>query len=117
MKFPSSRYSYFLDGRQENSSAERLGITSFLSRFIWNQPKPAIFVAYFCRDFPDILYLICCPPHLKRKVIDELEDKGITPYDGASKKNMIPGEDKAFVSVSEGIRPYKKKDIGQVFLK
>lgn len=50
-------------------------------------------------------------------MVDELADKGITPYDGASKKNMIPGEDKAFVSVSEGIRPYKKKDIGQVFLK
>ena len=94
-----------------------LGITRVLSRFTWNQPKPATFVAYFCRDFPSVLYLICCPPHLKGKVLGGLEDKGITPYDGNSKKHMIPGEDMAFVSVSEGIRPFKKKDMEKVVLK
>ena len=50
-------------------------------------------------------------------MLGDLEDKGITPYDGASKKYMIPGEDMAFVSVSEGIRPFKKKDMEKVFLR
>ena len=50
-------------------------------------------------------------------MIDDLVTKGITPYDGNSRKNMIPGEDIAFVSVSEGIRPYKKKDIDNAFLR
>ena len=94
-----------------------LGIISFLSRFIWNQPKPAIFVAYIRGDFRKILYLICCPPHLRGKVLGDLEDRGITPHDGTSKKYMIPREDMAFVSVSEGIRPFEEKAMEKVFLR
>ena len=94
-----------------------MGIISFLSRFIWDQPKPAIFVAYFRGDFPNILYLICCPPHLRGKVLGDLKNEGITPHDGTSQKYMIPREDMAFVSVSEGIRPFDKKDMEKVFLR
>ena len=50
-------------------------------------------------------------------MLGDLEDKGVTPHDGTSKKDMIPREDMAFVSVSEGISPFEKKDMEKVFLR
>ena len=50
-------------------------------------------------------------------MLGDLEDKGITPHDGTSEKDMIPREDMAFVSVSEGISPFEKKDMEKVFLR
>ena len=50
-------------------------------------------------------------------MLGDLEDRGITPHDGTSKKYMIPREDMAFVSVSEGIRPFEEKAMEKVFLR
>ena len=58
--FGSSRYSYLLDWRQENSSVERLGIISYMTRLIRKPRRPASFVAYFRPDIPDIIFA----PHL-----------------------------------------------------
>ena len=98
-------------------SALEVGVKSFLTHLIKTPPRPADFVAYFRQDFPNILYLICCHSHLKGKVIDDLEAKNITPSDGSSNKKMIPEHDKAFVYVSEGICPFKEKEMKELFLK
>ena len=118
--FGSSRYSYLLDWRQENSSVERLGIIRYicyLTRLIWKPRRPASFFAYFRPDIPDILRLICCHTHLTQAVIQDLEKRGITYTDGSSMQDMIPGEDKAFVFVSGGICPFDDQDVNDVFLR
>ena len=83
---------------------------------IFYQPKQADFVAYFRQDFPDILCLICCPSHLTGKVIGDLEEKEITPIYGSSDIDMIPGHDRAFVHVSEGISPFNEEDMKDLYL-
>ena len=115
--FGSSRYSYFLDWRQENSSVERLGIISYMTRLMRKPRRPASFVAYFRPDIPDILRLICCHTHLTHAVIQDLEKRDITFADGSSKQDMIPGEDKAFVFVSGGICRFDDEDENDVYLR
>ena len=115
--FGSSRYSYLLDWRQENSSVERLGIISYMTRLIRKPRRPASFVAYFRPDIPDILRLICCHTHLTQAVIQDLEKRDITYADGSSMQDMIPGEDKAFVFVSGGICRFDDEDVNDVFLR
>ena len=118
--FGSSRYSYLLDRRSENSSVESLGIIRYicyLTRFIWKAPRRASFVAYFRPEIPDILRLICCHSHLTKAVIHDLQGKKVTYADGSSRHDMIPGEDKAFVFVSGGICPFDDQDVNDVFLR
>ena len=115
--FGSSRYSYLLDRRQENSSVEGLGIISYMTRLIRNPRRPASFFAYFRPDFPAILRLICCHTHLTHAVIQDLEKRDITYADGSSMQDMIPGEDKAFVFVSGGISPFDDEGVNDVFLR
>ena len=115
-----SRYTYFLHRSKDNFSVS--GIVSCLSRYIWRQPREAAFFAYFKAterlQSQDILYLICCPAHLRKAVKQELEGEGITSscY-GNSKKMMIPGQDKAFVFVSGGISPVDKEDTDDFYLR
>ena len=97
-------------------SAVEVGVKSFLTHLIKSPPRPADFVAYFRRDIPNILCLICCHSHLKGKVIDDLKQKNLKPSDGSSKKKMIPWHDKAFVYVSEGIRPSNEDEMKDLFL-
>ena len=115
--FGSSRYSYLLDWRQENSSVERLGIIGYMTRLIRNPRRPASFFAYFRPDFPEILRLICCHTHLTNGVIQDLEKRDITYVDGSSMQDMIPGEDKAFVFVSGGICPFDDEGVNDIFLR
>ncbi|CAH3189835.1 unnamed protein product [Porites evermanni] len=104
------RYFPFLVLRKAYSSIAELTLRIFY------QPKQADFVAYFREDFPDILSLICCPSHLTGQVIGDLEEKEITPIYGSSDTDMIPGHDRAFVHVSEGISPFNEKDMKDLYL-
>ena len=112
-----SRYWAFLDGRKDTSSGDELRNKQFVNSLIWKQPRPAHFVAYFQLGSFSILNLICCPAHLINQVIGDLKREGITPCHGSSKRDMIPGHDKAFVFVSGGICPFKEEEMEDFFLK
>ena len=115
--FGCFRYSFGLERREENSRAYGQGILSYLTRFTRTQPQAASFVAYFRPDIPNILFLICCPAHLREEVIQDLEKRDVTFADGNSMEDMIPGEDKAFVFLSGGMRPFDEEDLKRIFLK
>ena len=115
--FGCSRYSFGLERREETFRADGVGLLNFLTRFTRTQPQAATFVAYFRPDIPNILFLICCSAHLKQEVIQDLEKRDVTFADGNSMEDMIPGEDKAFVFLSGGMRPFDKKDLKIIFLK
>ena len=115
--FGCSRYSFGLERREETFRADGLGFLNFLTRFTRTQPQAASFVAYFRPDTPNILFLICCPAHLKQEVIQDLEKRDVTLADGSSMEDMIPGEDKAFVFLSGGMRPFDEEDLKRIFLK
>ena len=65
----------------------------------------------------DILFLICCPAHQSKDVKQELEKTGLTPCEATSRRNMIPGRDKAFVFVSGGIKVARSEDMGCFYLR
>ena len=115
--FGCSRYSPLLERREETSRAYGLGILNYLTRFTRTPPRAASFVAYFGLDPPNILFLICCPAHLKQEVIQDLERRDVKLADGSSMEEMIPGEDKAFVFLSGGMRPFDEEDRKRIFLK
>ena len=115
--FGGSRYSFGLERREETFRADGVGFLNFLTRFTRTQPQAASFVAYFRPDIPNILFLICCPAHLREEVIQDLEKRDVTFADGNSMEDMIPGEDKAFVFLSGGMRPFDEEDLKRIFLK
>ena len=116
--FGCSRYSFGLEEqREETLRAYGQGIISYFTRFTRTQPRAASFVAYFRPDIPNILFLICCPTDLKQEVIHDLEKRDVTFADGNSMEDMIPGEDKAFVFLAGGIRPFDEEDLKRIFLK
>lgn len=84
---------------------------------IFVRPRLAVFFAYFRPENSNILCLICCPAHLKGQVVKKLEKKGVTPICKNSKKDLIPGHDKVFVSVSGGICSYVKRDMEEIYLR
>ncbi|XP_015770346.1 PREDICTED: uncharacterized protein LOC107348784 isoform X2 [Acropora digitifera] len=104
-----SRYTFLLDWTIGGLNAVTSGIIGYLSTIVWNQPLVANFFAYFepteCLQPREILFLICCPAHLRENVKQEQEKEGIKPCDVTSRRNMIPGRDKAFVFVSGGVSP------------
>lgn len=109
VNFVSLRYTFLLDWTRDGLNAVTSGIIGYLSNIVWNQPLVANFFAYFERtEYPQsrvILFLICCPAHLRENVKQEQVEEGIKPCDVTSTRNMIPGRDKAFVFVSGGASP------------
>ena len=97
-------------------SAVEVGVKSFLTHLIKSPPRPADFVAYFCPDIPNILYLICCPSHLTGQVIGDLKENNISPFSGSSDIDMIPRHHRAFVHLSEGICPSNEEDLKNLYL-
>ena len=100
------------------------GSFTYLSNRIWNQASLAVFFAYFLTsDRPcsqDILYLICCPYHLRGEVKQELKGTDTSPSEPSedhSTRDMIPDHDKAFVVLSGGIRPVNPKDMQDFHLR
>ena len=65
----------------------------------------------------NILFLICCPAHRSKDVKQELEKAGLTPSEATSRRNMIPGRDKAFVFLSGGVNFASSKDMGSFYLR
>ena len=85
-------------------------------------PRVANFFAYFDPKerigSRDILFLICSPAHRSKDVKQELEKAGLKPREAPSRKDMIPGRDKAFVFVSGGIKFASPEDMaGRFYLR
>ena len=113
-----SAYSYYVEPRNDNSSFCGQGIIDYhYNSRIVVQPTLTVFFAYFRPDLVNILRLICCPAHLKGKVVTRLERQGITYTCNNSKKDLVPGHDKASVFVSEGIYPYLETDMEEIYLR
>ena len=98
------------------------GVIGYLSSLIWNQPQRPVFFAYFPREEPpnsrDILYLICCPSQLKEKVRAEITNQANAPTSSDSDSHimMIPGRDKAYVSLIGGFRAIEEDDMDESYL-
>ena len=116
------RYAWLLDWRiSDFSVAEVIG---YLSSLIWCPPLLAAFFAYFLpeerSDSRDILFLICCPRHHIGQVREELRYDNIHVKFRShvdSKKKMMPGHDKAYVSLSGGIRLLDEEDTENAYLR
>lgn len=117
----SLRFMCLLDWTIDRLSAVSSKIIGYLSGITWNQLLVAYFFAYFkpgeSLNCHDILFLICCPAHLREEVKQEHERKGIRDSVGSSKGKMMPDHDKAFVSVSGGIRPACSEDMKDFYLR
>lgn len=115
-----TRYTFLLDWTIHGFSAVASGIVRYLSSIVWNQPLVANFFAYFQPTqrlhFRDILFLACCPAHLRKEVEQEREREKITPVEASSQIKMIPERDKAFVFVSGGISPSCSQDLENIYL-
>ena len=113
-----SAYSHYVEPRNDNSRFCGQGIINdhYDSRIVV-QPRLTVFFAYFRPDLVNILCLMCCPAHLKGEVVKQLETQGITHTCKNSKKDMVPGHDKASVFVSEGIYPYVERDMEEIYLR
>lgn len=86
-------------------------------RGICNSYIPVAFLAYFDPEIVDVLRVICCPAHLTEQIRGNLEVRGIMPREGNSKRDMIPGKDKAFVVLSGGIRPFSEEEVENFYLR
>ncbi|XP_068737141.1 uncharacterized protein [Montipora capricornis] len=116
-----SGYTCVVDWWKEDRRSSASGIITYLSSLIWNQPREANFFAYFKPterlNSQDILFLICCPAHLREMVKGEHDKEGITSCDVSSRRKMIPGQDKAFVFVSGGMCPIEDQDMDDFYLR
>ena len=112
-----SAYSHYVEWGNDNSRFCGQGIINHHNSRIVVQPRLTVFFAYFRPDLVNILCLMCCPAHLKGEVVKQLEIQGITHTCKNSKKDMVPGHDKASVFVSEGIYPYVKSDMEEIYLR
>ena len=112
------RYSCLIDWCAESVSYK--GVIGYLSSLIWKQLQLAWFFAYFPPeerpDSQDILFLICCPSQLREKVLAEIKDRANVPTPSDSSIEMIPGRDKAYVSLTGGIRAIEEDDMEEFHL-
>lgn len=80
----------------------------------------AVFFAYFEQNdhahSQVVLHFICCPAHLREETVLELEERNVVLTEGISRKEMIPGRDKAFVFLSGGITPVDVENMDDFYL-
>ena len=112
-----SGYSHYVERRNENSRFYGQRIINFHNSRIVAQPRLTVFFAYFRPDLLNVLCLMCCPAHIKGGVVRQLKEDGIRPICKNSKKDMVPGHDKASVLVSGGICPHVKSDMDEIYLR
>ncbi|KAJ7375910.1 hypothetical protein OS493_038125 [Desmophyllum pertusum] len=98
------------------------GAIEYLSSLISRQPQQAVFFGYFpaeeSHDSEDILYLICCPSHLRDQIVADVERRKIkSTSESDSKVDMLPGHDKAYVSLSGGIRAVYEDEMDDFYLR
>ena len=110
-------YSHYVARKHRNSRFCRQRIRNFYNSRIIVQPKLTVFFAYFRPDLLNILCLMCCPAHLKEGMREQLKEQGITPILSNSRKDMVPGRDKASVIVSGGICPRVKRHMEEIYLR
>lgn len=118
--FICSRYTFLLVGATITFSVA--GVTGYLSSLIRCPPQLPVFIGYFPPGerpgSQDALHLICCPSHLQPKVAEELKERKINfPSEADSQKGMILGHDKAYVSLSGGIKALDKNVMENVYLR
>ncbi|XP_044165041.1 uncharacterized protein LOC114969803 isoform X4 [Acropora millepora] len=115
-----SGYTCLLDGTNDGSDVDALGISAHMSSNISQQPLKATFFAYFDPKkrlgSRDILFLICCPAHQIKDVRQKLENESLTLSEATSRE-FLTHQDKAFVFVSGGIDFARSKDKGDFFLR
>ena len=103
--YVSFRYTCVFEWDKEDFSVS--GVITYLTSLIGKQPLLGVFFSYFNESdraySQDVLHLICCPAHMRERVVQELEN--VVPSEENSRKKLIPGHDKAFVFVSGGITP------------
>ena len=111
--YVSFRYTCVFEWYKEDFSGS--GVITYLTSLIWKQPLLGVFFSYFNeldRAYSqDVLHLICCPAHMRERVVQELENANVVPSEENSRKKLIPGHDKAFVFVSGGITPAEIEDM------
>ena len=112
-----SAYTYYGKSRNKNCRSSGKRIIDFYNSLSHDQPRLAVFLAYFRPDLLKILCLMCFPAHLKGKVVRKLEKRGIKPIYNNSKEDMRPRHDKASVLVSGGICPYIERHMEQICLR
>lgn len=117
----SLRLTYVLERATDIFTAVSSKITRYLSSITWNPPLVAFFFACFkpgaSLNGHDILFLTCCPAHLREEVKQEHKREEVTPGDVSSNVMMVPDHDKAFVSVWGGIsRPANSGDMEDFYL-
>ncbi|XP_015756451.1 PREDICTED: uncharacterized protein LOC107335911 [Acropora digitifera] len=125
VKFKVQHFSEFMFTLQPatgNVSAVSSEITRYLSSITWNLPLVAFFFACFkpgqSLNGHDILFLTCCPAHLREKVKQEHEREHVSYHVVSSDGMMVPDHDKAFVSVWGGIkRPDNLGDMEDFYLR
>lgn len=80
----------------------------------------AVFFAYFEQHdrahSQDVIHFICCPAHQRDETVLELKERNVVLTEGISRKEMIPGRDKAFVFVSGGITPVDVENMDDFYL-
>ncbi|XP_015778980.1 PREDICTED: uncharacterized protein LOC107356864 [Acropora digitifera] len=116
-----SGYVCVLDCTIDGSGVVALGILAYLSSIRSHQPVMANFFAYIDPkkrlDSRNILFLICCPGHRSEDVRQKLEkEAGLRRSEATSRRDLIPGHDKAFVFVSGGIEFASSEDMGNIYL-
>ena len=81
----------------------------------------AVFFAYFEQHdrahSQDVIHFICCPAHQRDETVLELKERNVVLTEGISRKEMIPGRDKAFVFVSGGISALDEENVDDFHLK
>lgn len=99
--FLSSSYGFGM----ENENNETGDVAKGFSERVDSVPLRAVFFAFFRPKSREVIVLICCPIHRRRKVFRELKKylQGM-PSEGNSREPLIPRQDKAFVFASGGVQ-------------
>ena len=89
----------------ENENNETGDVASGFSLVAESVPLRAVFFAFFHPKSREVIVLICCPTHRRRKVFRELKKylEGMLS-EVNSREPLMPRQDKAFVFASGGVQ-------------
>lgn len=117
MIFICFRYTCYLQWLKEDLIDP--GVLGYLSRLFWNPPQLAFFLAYLSAEWrvgsENILNLICCPFEQSEPLKYQRHSGYKIRYDN-SRKKMITGKDKAYVSLAGGIEAVNEGDMDDFYV-